>query len=386
MWKEVIIVGAGAAGLSASACLNKLSIDNLILEKDDCSVPLWRKYSYDRLHLHLAKTFCELPHLPYPKTAPTYLSKDEFVKYIDAYVQQFDLRPVYDRCVETAVYDRAAGAWTVRAKHTRTGEAEEYRARFLVVATGENSEGYVPDVPGLDGFPGEVMHSSQYKNGVPYKDQDVLVVGSGNSGMEIALDLCNHHARASLVVRAPVHIITREVANLGLHLFKYLPYSTVDSLQVLHSKLKYGDTAKYGIVRPTEGPNHLKDTTGKYPVVDIGTFDKIKSGDIQVYPGVKCIRSSDLEFENGSTRRFDAIIFATGYKSTVKAWLKDDDGFFDESGFPAEGWPSQWKGNNGLYCVGFSRKGFYGIAEDAKNVAQDISVVLSSQSVSKPKP
>ncbi|KAF3786583.1 hypothetical protein EJ110_NYTH25261, partial [Nymphaea thermarum] len=98
-----------------------------------------------------------------------------------------------------------------------------------------------------------------------------------------------------------------------------------------------------------------------------------------VYPGVKCIRSSDLEFENGSTRPFDAIIFATGYKSTVKAWLKDDDGFFDESGFPAADWPSEWKGNNGLYCVGFSRKGFYGIVADAKNVAQDISVVLSSQ-------
>ncbi|CAN6475949.1 unnamed protein product [Victoria cruziana] len=379
MWREVIIVGAGAAGLSASACLNKLSIDNIILEKDDCSAPMWRKHAYDRLHLHLAKNFCELPHLPHPSSTPTYLSKDEFLRYIDAYVAQLGLRPVYDRAVEIAVRDRSTGTWTIRAKNTRTGESEEYRSRFLVVATGENSEGHVPDIPGLDGFPGKVIHSCQYKNGVPFEDRDVLVVGSGNSGMEIALDLRNHHAKASIVVRTPVHIIAREVANLGLHLFKYLPYSTVDSLQVFHSKLKYGDTAKYGIRRPTEGPNFLKDNFGKYPVVDIGTFDKIKSGEIQVYPGVKCIRGNDVEFENGSVHRFDAIVFATGYKSTVKGWLKDDDGFFDESGFPAAGWPSQWKGNNGLYCIGFSRKGFYGIALDAKNVAQDISAVLSPQ-------
>ncbi|KAF3781716.1 Senecionine N-oxygenase [Nymphaea thermarum] len=282
MWKEVIIVGAGASGLSASACLNKLSIDNLILEKDDCSVPLWRKYSYDRLHLHLAKNFCELPHLRFPKAAPTYLSKDEFVKYIDAYVAEHGLRPVYDRCVESAVYDLAAGAWTVRAKQSRTGESEEYRARFLVVAAGENSEGYVPDIPGVDGFPGKVLHSSRYKNGVPYRDQDVLVIGSGNSGMEIALDLCNHHARASLVARSPVHIITRGAANLGIHFYKYLSKSTIDSLQVLHSKLKFGDTGKYGIHRPTKGPHFVKDNFGQYPVMDIGTFDKIKSGDIQV--------------------------------------------------------------------------------------------------------
>ncbi|CAN6475947.1 unnamed protein product [Victoria cruziana] len=276
MWREVIIVGAGPAGLSASACLNKLSIDNLILEKDDCSALLWRKYSYDRLHLHLAKNFCELPHLPYPKTMPNYISKDEFVQYMDAYIAKLRLQPVYDCCVETAVYDRSTDTWMVRANNTRTGESSEYRSRFLVVATGENSKGYVPDIPGLDCFVGGAVHASQYKNGLPYKGQEVLVVGSGNSGMDIALDLCDHHAKASIVVRTTAHIITREVFNLGLHLLKYLPYSIGDHLEVLHSKLKYGNTAKYGICRPTEGPNFLRYNSGTYAVIDGGTFDRIK--------------------------------------------------------------------------------------------------------------
>lgn len=79
-----------------------------------------------------------------------------------------------------------------------------------------------------------------------------------------------------------IHILSREMVYLGLNLLKYFPVGMVDSLTVLLSKLVYGDLTKYGITRPKEGPFFLKVAYGKYPVFDVGTYEKIKSGEIQV--------------------------------------------------------------------------------------------------------
>lgn len=94
--------------------------------------------------------------------------------------------------------------WRVEARHIETGEMEAYKAEFLVVASGENSVGHVPEVTGLDTFEGEIVHSSKYKSGKAFEGKDVLVVGCGNSGMEIALDLSNYGAHPSIIIRNPV--------------------------------------------------------------------------------------------------------------------------------------------------------------------------------------
>lgn len=202
----VIIVGAGPSGLATTACLNQHSIPHIILEREDCFASLWKKFTYDRLHLHLKKQFCELPHLPFPASFPTYPSKDHFIKYLDHYVSHFKISPIYKRCVESTSYDEATKKWTVIARNVSSGETEEYSARFLVVATGEASNAFIPEVGGLNTFTGDVLHSTQFRTGKAYKDKNVLVVGSGNSGMEIALDLANNGARTSIVVRSPVKI------------------------------------------------------------------------------------------------------------------------------------------------------------------------------------
>lgn len=204
----VVIVGAGPSGLAISACLTQHSISHIILEKEHCNASLWRKNAYDRLNLHLASEFCYLPHMPHPPTTPTYLSKAQFLQYIDNYVEHFNINPRYCRVVESASYDEAKNKWSVEAKNTQEGGAlEVYGANFLVIATGENSEGYVPDLPGLENFEGEILHSKQYKKGSKYESKEVLVVGCGNSGMEIAYDLYNWGANPSIVIRSPVYFI-----------------------------------------------------------------------------------------------------------------------------------------------------------------------------------
>ncbi|XP_076939855.1 putative indole-3-pyruvate monooxygenase YUCCA10 [Bidens hawaiensis] len=368
----VVIVGAGPAGIATSACLNLLSIPNIVLEREDCYASLWQKKAYDRLKLHLAKSFCELPHMPFPLSAPTFVPKDMFVQYLQNYVYLFNVAPLYQRSVENAWYNRIAQKWVVTAKNWISGLVKEYVCEFLVAATGENSEGIIPNVNGLDSFKGLFIHSSEYDNGKRFGHKDVLVVGAGNSGMEIAYDLCNWGAQTSIVVRSPIHVLTKELVQLGMYILKYIPCSFVDKMVLMLSKLLYGDLGVYGIQRPFKGPFMIKNETGRSPIIDVGTISKIKTGDIEVMTAIEEIKGDQIKFTNGQERQFDAIVFATGFKSTVRKWLKDDGGLFNENGMPKHKSPNHWKGEHGLYCVGFASAGLFGISNDAKNIADDI--------------
>ncbi|XP_076938277.1 putative indole-3-pyruvate monooxygenase YUCCA11 [Bidens hawaiensis] len=330
----VVIVGAGPAGIATSACLNLLSIPNIVLEREDCYASLWQKKAYDRLKLHLAKNFCQLPHMAFPLSAPTFVPKNMFVKYLQNYVYHFNVDPLYQRSVESVRYDRSTQKWVVTAKNSVLGLVEEYVGESLVVATGENTEGYIPNIYGLDNFKGLVIHSSEYENGKKFGDEKVLVVGAGNFGMEIAYDLCNWVLK-----------------HQSLFVARYI----------------------YGIQRPLKGPFSLKKDTGRSPVIDIGTISKIKAGEIEVMPAIKDIKDDQIKFTNGQEKQYHAIVFASGFKSTVRKWLKDDGGLFNEKGMPKHKSPNHWKGEYGLYCVGFESVGLFGISNDAKNIANDIS-------------
>ncbi|CAN1307406.1 Probable indole-3-pyruvate monooxygenase YUCCA11 [Linum perenne] len=296
------------------------SIPNIVLEREDCCASLWKKRAYNRLKLHLAKQFCELPYMPFPPNSPKFVPRDGFVNYLDNYVSKFEISPRYMKNVEGAIHD---------GEKWRVEDCEEvYFGKYLVVATGENSEGVVPNLPGLDEFNGEVIHSNQYRNGERFKGKDVLVVGCGNSGMEIAFDLSNSGAKPSLVVRSPVIFLNffyifhpKFYKHVCIRL-RHLPVNIVDSIIIACSKVKFGDLSKYGIERPKLGPFSYKWKTGRTPTIDTGTVRQIKAGKIKVVPVITGITKNDVTFANQKTEHFDVIIFATGYKSTVRNWLK----------------------------------------------------------------
>ncbi|KAJ6352654.1 hypothetical protein OIU76_001811 [Salix suchowensis] len=301
MEEVVVIIGAGPAGLASSACLNRLGIPNIILEREDCYASLWRKKAYDRVKLHLAKQFCELPYMPYPPNLPMFVPKNDFISYLDNYASHFGINPRFHCSVESVYYDKIASKWCILVKNNKLQTTEVYIAKFLVVATGENSEGLIPKVPGLDGFEGMYLHSSQYENGKDFVGKNVLVVGCGNSGMEIAYDL--------------------------------FYWGLVDFIAITASKINFGDISKYGIQRPTEGPFYIKATTGRSPTIDVGAVQKIKTGEIQ-----------------------------------------DGKELFNGNGMPKLRFPNHWKGENGIYCAGFSQKGLMGISVDAQRIAADIGL------------
>nr|CAB3490403.1 unnamed protein product [Digitaria exilis] len=217
-------------------------------------------------------------------------------------------------------------------------------------------------IPGLHDFAGEVIHSSRYKSGTTYSGKNVLVVGCGNSGMEIAYDLASHGANTSIVVRSPVHVMTKEIIRLGMTLVQHAPVNVVDDLLLKLSNFVFGDLSRHGIVTPKAGPLLLKAKTGRSAVIDVGT----------VLGNVTKLNGNIVEFEGGKKRPFDAIVFATGYKSTANTWLKNGESMLNNDGLPKKGFPDHWKGANGLYCAGLARRGLAGIAIDAKNIANDI--------------
>ncbi|XP_021894924.1 indole-3-pyruvate monooxygenase YUCCA6 [Carica papaya] len=386
-----VIVGAGPSGLAVAACLKERGVPCEILERSNCIASLWQLKTYDRLRLHLPKQFCELPLMGFPADFPTYPTKQQFIYYLEAYARRFDVRPRFNETVAGAEYDGTVGFWRVRSVGGKGGEMTEFVCRWLVVATGENAEAVKPKIEGMEEFGGDIRHTSSYKSGDVFRGKRVLVVGCGNSGMEVCLDLCNHSATPWLVVRDSVHVLPREMLgrstfDLSMWLLKWLPMGIVDSLLLILSRLMLGDTSRFGLHRPATGPLHLKNLSGKTPVLDVGTLAKIKSGHIKVCPGIKRLKRRAVEFVNGKIENFDAIILATGYKSNVPSWLKEREMFSEKDGLPRKPFPNGWKGENGLYAVGFTKRGLLGASMDAKRIAEDIerswklSIAFGSQS------
>ncbi|KAI9085873.1 hypothetical protein K1719_032287 [Acacia pycnantha] len=385
-----VIVGAGPSGLAMAACLREQGVPFMVLERADCIASLWQKRTYDRLKLHLPKQFCQLPKVPFPDDFPEYPTKRQFIDYLESYAKHFKINPRFNECVQSARYDETCGLWRVKTVSTVGCSARtevEYICRWLVVATGENAECVMPDIQGLGEFKGEITHACDYKSGESFRGKKVLVVGCGNSGLELSLDLCNHNASPSMVVRNSVHVLPREIFGkstfqLAVMLLKWLPLWFVDKLLLVLAWLVLGDVEKYGLKRPSTGPMELKNTQGKTPVLDIGTLEKIRSGDIKVVPGIKRFYNHQVELVNGEKLDIDAVLLATGYRSNVPSWLQEGE-FFSKNGFPKRTFPHGWKGSVGLYAVGFTRRGLSGASSDARNIAQEIGQVWKEETEQK---
>ncbi|URD75443.1 Flavin-binding monooxygenase-like [Musa troglodytarum] len=343
-----LIVGAGPSGLAVGACLKEHGVPFVILERSNSIASLWRNRTYDRLKLHLPKQFCQLPKLPFPVDFPEYPTKDQFIGYLESYAARFELNPRFNETAQSA--------------------------KWLVVATGENAECVIPEMKGLKEFGGQVIHASDYRSGEAYRGKQVLVVGYGNSGMEVCLDLCHHNSFPAMVVRDSREICRKSTFELAVLLMKWLPVKLVDRILLALSWMILGNMEEYGLKRPSLGPLELKHNQGQTPVLDIGALGKIKSGEMKVVPGIKRLLHGGVELVDGRVIDVDSVVLATGYCSNVPSWLQDTD-CFDKDGFPKQPFPNGWKGKTALYAVGFTKRGLAGASHDALKVAGDIGRV-----------
>jgi hypothetical protein len=366
--ETILVIGAGPAGLATSACLRREGLAHVVLEREPRIASAWSRH-YDRLHLHTTKTYSSLPMMPWPAAAPRYPARQEVLDYLGAYAAEHHIEPRLGVTVHSV--DRGADHFMVATS------AGVMTPRVVVVATGYNGVPRLPSFPGMESFDGTAIHAADYKNAVPYRGKRTLVVGCGNSGAEIALDLAEQEVDVSMVVRGPVHVVPRDLWGRPTQhtnvLLSHLPLRLRDAIATTILGLAVGDLSRWGIVRPAVGPNGMIEEFGRIPLLDVGTIAMVKRGKIRVLPGVQEILPDGVRFAGGVQHPFEALIFATGYTPGLDRLIKRFEVIAD-----ARGRPNRFGAETdiaGLYFVGFKNPptgALREIAREAPRVAWSI--------------
>lgn len=226
-------------------------------------------------------------------------------------------------------------------------------APHVVIASGLNTEPVSPVVPGAEKFTGRLIHSADYVNAKPFAGQSVLVVGMGNTGAEVALDLSEGGAQPTISLRGGVHIVPRDLFGVPIQVIatlasKALPMRANDALFPFILDLALGNPAKYGLRRPQQGILQQIAESAKIPVLDVGTTKRIAQGAIKIVPGLSAITEDGAVFEGGNKAKFDAIIFATGYRPNYRDFVEDD-----HINAANDGTPNEQTRNSTIHFVGF---------------------------------
>jgi indole-3-pyruvate monooxygenase len=371
--EDILVVGAGPAGLATSACLRREGLDHVIVEREGQVASSWHRH-YDRLHLHTTKTYSALPLSPWPQAVPRYPAREQVVQYLQDYATAHRTAPRLGVAVHAV--RRTAERFTVDTS------AGVLRPRIIVMATGYNNVPRLPTLAGLEGFRGSAIHSANYKNAAAFRGKRTLVIGCGNSGAEIALDLAEQGVDVAMVVRGPVHVVPRDLfGRPSQHtsiLLSHLPLGLRDTIAVSILGFAVGDLSRWGIVRPTLGPNRMIEEFGRIPILDVGTVAFVKQGKIRILPAVQEFLPDAVRFANGARAAFDAIIFATGYSPGLEKVIEGFDNIADGRGrthrFGEE------TTIPGLYFVGFRNPptgALREIALEAPRVARSIRAAMN---------
>ncbi|MGW7089172.1 flavin-containing monooxygenase [Streptomyces sp. NPDC054871] len=376
--RPVYVVGGGPGGLSAAAALRARGVRAVVLEKSDRVGASWRTH-YDRLHLHTTRRLSALPGLAIPRSFGRWVSRDNVLRYLEKYAEFHQLEIVTG--VEVSRLERAADGtgWLLHATGGR-----ELTGSAVVIATGYNHTPHLPDWPGRDTYSGELVHASAYRDPRPYEGKDILVVGVGNTGAEIAVDLvAGGAARVRLAVRTAPHIVRRSTAGWPAQrtgiLCRRLPVSLVDRLAGPIAKVSVPDLSAQGLPRPDTGL-YSRVKEGAIPVQDVGLIDAVRKGKVEPVAAVDSFEDGKVVLADGTRIGPEAVIAATGYRRALEPLL-GDLGVLDEKGTPLVRGARTPKSAPGLYFTGFTNpiSGMLReMALDADKIAKAITRTLTT--------
>ncbi|MEO0897286.1 MAG: NAD(P)/FAD-dependent oxidoreductase [Bacteroidota bacterium] len=368
---KTLIIGAGPAGLAVAGRLRKLGEEFEVIEATDKIAYSWHNH-YQRLCLHTVKQLSHLPHLPFPEDYPLYVPREDLVRYYESYAAEFDIKPHFEEMV--AQVDKTENGF-----HIKTSKGNEFQAQHIVVASGVNRVPNRPSFKGEDAFKGEMSHSRSYKNTEPFAGKKVLVVGMGNTGAEVALDLAEHDIEVYLSIRSPITIVPRDVNGRPVQTtaktLAKIPFGIGDWLGTQIRKRIIGDLRPYGVPLSTKHPAVQLRETGKTPVIDLGTVDYIKNGKIKVVPDLETFTETGATFVDGRDIELDSVILCTGYRAKIQDFIPWIEGNLDKYGVPKG--PIGEGEYKGLYFCGFDNYKLGGILgtifNDSETIASSIN-------------
>lgn len=276
---DVIVIGGGQAGLAAGRALQKAGLDFVILEANQQAVGSWHAY-YDSLKLFSPARHSALEGMPFSSDPHHYPSKLEVIEYLKAYAQHFELPIITNAAVTNVTHDDFG--------FRVSGDGFEYQSRVVINAIGAFNQPFTPTIDGLEQFTGRQLHSSSYKSPESFTNQRVIVVGAGNSAVQIAVELANV-ARVSLATRAPVKFAPKRILGKDFH----------DWLQWI-------DQIPFGNLLPL-GDSSLVWDSGEYQ----NALEQHKPDRRQMFDA---FTQNGVIWADGTTEAVDAVIFATGFR------------------------------------------------------------------------
>ncbi|KAK2755019.1 hypothetical protein FQN54_006547 [Arachnomyces sp. PD_36] len=352
----VLVVGAGQSGLNVGARLQSLGVSCLIVDKNERVGDNWRN-RYRTLVTHDPAEYCHMAYLPFPKNWPQFTPKDKLGDFFEAYASLMELNVWTKTALTGGSYDDATGTWTVNLSRDGVGE-RVLHPRHVVFCTGHSGEPKIPTFPGQDGFKGHVYHGSQHKDASDYnvKGKKVVVVGTGNSGHDIAENFYENGADVTMVQRSGTHVVTAKKGVFMLHagthdetgvpteeadisteslplpvtfaLCVYLTQAiaeaekdTIQGLEKAGFKLEFG-VEKAGLLR-------LYMTRGGGYYIDVGCSQLIIDGKVKVKQspeGITGFKPNALVLKDGTELEADVVVLATGYdnmRTSVRKILGD---------------------------------------------------------------
>ena len=212
---DVLVVGGAQAGLGIAACLGQLGIDTLVIDRTERIGDSWR-LRYHALALHNQTHVNHLPYMPFPPNWPLYIPKDKLANWFETYAESMELNVWTSTSLGSGAYDEAAGRWDITLARTEGGSGGDDRVihpRHVVFATGVSGIPIHPDLPGLDTFAGDVMHSGAYLSGHQWQGRKALVLGTGNSGHDVAQDLHASGVDVTMIQRGSTLIASIDEAQ-----------------------------------------------------------------------------------------------------------------------------------------------------------------------------
>jgi putative flavoprotein involved in K+ transport len=335
----VLVVGGGQAGLSIAARLTQMQVDTLIVDREPRIGDNWRK-RYHALTLHNQVHVNHLPYMPFPPNWPTYIPKDKLAAWFEAYVESMELNYWTGTELQSGRYDEQAKRWTVTLRRT-DGGTREMHPRHIVMATGLSGIPSMPDIPSLKNFRGTVLHSSRYGDGEAWTGKKALILGTGNSGHDIAQDLYSSGAQATLIQRSSTMVVNVEPsAQLPYALYDEgvpledcdlittsVPLSLARKSHILLTEQAKGIDKPLldGLERKGFRLNFGEDGTGwqfKYLTRGGGYYFNVGCSDLIVEGKIGLVQFSDIDgfvaegvrLRTGETLPADLIVLATGYK------------------------------------------------------------------------